>query len=124
MIIIFPITEKEQEFQLGYGLYNIDFAGGFSIEHLDALDIHLFNAQTKETSTLKEKTLKSRDSFRGQKTISCYEFQINDFGTYKIEIKNPEVLLMHHRYNSPFSLLKFIFPNPATPPERINLIIK
>ena len=123
-MIIFPITDKKKEFQLGYGLYGVYFTGGFSIENLDLLDIHLYNSETKETITLKEKTNKSRDYINNQKAIYCYEFQINEFGNFTIELQNPEVLTIKNGYNNPFSILKFIIPNRTTEEENINLVIK
>ena len=123
-MIIFPITDKKKEFQLGYGLYSVYLTGGFSIENLDLLDIHLYNSETKETITLKEKTNKSRDYINNQKAIYCYEFQINEFGTFTIELKNPEVLTIKNSYSNPFSILKFIIPNRTTEEENINLVIK
>ena len=123
-MIIFPITDKQKEFKLGYGLYSVYFTGGFSLENLDLLDIHLYNSETKETITLKEKTLKPRDYINNQKAIYYYEFQINEFGTFTIELKNPEVLIVKNRFDVPFSLLKYIIPNPTTKQENINLIIK
>ena len=123
-MITFPITDKQKEFQLGYGLYSVYFTGGFSLANLDLLDIHLYNSETKETITLKEKTLKSRDYINNQKAIYCYEFQINAFGNFTIEIKNPEVLIIKNRFEVPFSLLKYIIPNQVTRPENIYLIVK
>jgi hypothetical protein len=56
-----------------YGYYNIYFSGGFSIENLDLLDIHLFNAKARETITLKEKSLKQREIINGEKSVWCFE---------------------------------------------------
>lgn len=123
-MINFPITNKNIEFELSYGLYNLYFSGGFSIQNLDLLDIHLFNFVTKDTITLIEKSLKPRDIIKGQRVISCYEFQINEFATYKIEILNPEALLIKRSYDNPFSLLRFFFPNPNVNLETINIFIK
>lgn len=123
-MINFPLSKKEEEFELSYGLYNLYFTGGLSSTNLDLLDIHLFNFKTKETITLKEKSLKPRDIIKGQRAICCFEFQINEFGVYKIEIVNPEVLLIKKSYDNPFSLLRLFFPNPNVNPESINIIIK
>lgn len=123
-MIHFPLLQKEETFELRYGLYALYLSGGFSIDNLDLLDIHLFNAVTKDTITLKEKSLKPRDFIRNERAICCYEFQIKEFGTYKIEIANPEVLIIKSKYDNPFSVLKFIFPNPPIDAKYVNVFIK
>ncbi|MFT3796626.1 hypothetical protein [Flavobacterium sp.] len=123
-MIYFPLLQRQAEFEFGYGLYHLFFSGGFSIDNLDSLDIHLFNAQTKETMTLSEKSFKSREMIAGQKAICCFAFQINDWGRYQIQIGNPEILVLKNSPATPLSLLKMFSTKPEIDPKGINVIIK
>lgn len=101
-MINFPLLQKEKKFELRYDLYHLYFSGGFSIQNLDLLDIHLFNSENSQTITLKEKSLKPRDYINNQKAICCYEFEISEYRIYQIEIANPEVLVIKKKYDNPF----------------------
>ena len=123
-MVKFSISEKEKEFELGYGLYYVYFSSGFSLKNLDILDIQLIDSKTSEVIRLKEKFLKSRDFIAGEKAICCYEFQINNFSLYTLKIKNPEILVMKQSMLISVNFIANLFLKSNFTWENINVIIK
>ena len=122
-MIKFSLLQKEHEFELSYGTYNIYLTGGFDIENIDSLDIHLIDIKSKETITLKEKSLKSRDIINGERAILCYSFDIYNYSDYKLTIANPEIIVIKRNYNMSFSILSLFRKNNSISSEMINVII-
>ena len=52
----FYLKEKTIDFELGYGIYQIFFTGGWYIKNLEELDIELTDLETNEKVNLKTKS--------------------------------------------------------------------
>lgn len=123
-MIKFLLSQKEHNFDLSYGTYNVYISGGFEIENIESLDIHLIDTKSNKTITLKEKNLKSRDSINGERAILCYSFEVYNYSNYKLTIANPEIINIRRNYHMQFSILSLFRKNDAISPEKINVIIK
>ncbi len=122
-MIKFPLLQKEDEFELSYGAYNIYLSGGFKIENIESLDIHLIDTKSNETITLKEKSLKPRDIIKGERAILYYSFDVSNYSDYKLTIANPEIIVIKRDYNMLFSILSLFRKNEAISSDMINVII-
>jgi hypothetical protein len=122
-MIKFSLLQKEHEFELSYGAYNIYLSGGFEVENIESLDIHLIDTKSNETITLKEKNLKPRDIISNERVILCYSFDVYNYSKYKLTIANPEIIAIKRNYNMQFSVLSLFMKNNVIPSEMINVII-
>jgi hypothetical protein len=127
-MIKFPLLQRAHEFELGYGLYSIYITGGFEIEKIESLDVHLIDVLSNETITLKEKSLKGGDVINGERAVLCYSFDVYNYSKYRLSIANPEIIIIKRNIDMPFTLFprlwNFIRPNTAIPQNTIYVIIK
>jgi hypothetical protein len=111
MSIKFNIGQTaESEFH--YGLYTIYILGGHHIETNSDFFIEVENIANGEKIELTEKKLKVRDFKHGKKAIKFYEFQINEYGKFKITVHNYIDIIVKE------SILE-AFPFPFSIPHQI-----
>lgn len=111
MQIKFNISQSaEAEFY--YGLYSIYILGGHHIETNPDFFIQIEKIATGEIIELTEKNLKGRDFKHGKKAIKFYEFQINEYGKFKITAHNYDDIVVKD------SILE-VFPFPFSIPHQI-----
>lgn len=127
-MIKFPFLQKTHEFELGYGLHNIYITGGFGIENIESLDIHLIDITTSETITLTEKSCMGGDTIQGERAVLCYSFTVHSYSKFKLTIANPEIIVMKRNYEPSFmpsfGLSRVLRPNTVVPNKSIFVIIK
>ena len=81
----FFITQKLHDFELGYGNYNVFFTGGWYIQNLDELDIHLIDKYTNETIRLHSKDffgLRKQDYIENPQAVVAYDFNLSNIQIY------------------------------------------
>ena len=121
----FFITQKSYDFELGYGSYNIFFTGGWYIENLNVLDIHLIDKSTSETITLHSKDffgLRKQDYIENQQAVVGYNFNVNKYSDLRLTINNPESLIMKRFH--PFLLLFNLIFSQRISVEKILVVVK
>jgi hypothetical protein len=127
-MIKFPLIQKEHEFELYYGTYNVYLSGGFEIENIECLDVHLIDILSNETITLNEKSLKVGDIINGERAVLCYSFDVYNYSKYRLNIANPEIIIIKRNIDMPFTLFPRLWdvlrPNTAVPQNTITVIIK
>lgn len=111
MHIKFNISQTT-EVELYYGLHTIYILGGHHIKTNPDFFIQIENVVTGEKIELTEKRLKGRDYKHGKKAIKFYEFQINEYGKFKIAAHNYDDIIVKD------SILE-VFPFPFSIPHQI-----
>ena len=125
-MIKFPINKKEFEFELGFGSYNVMLTGGWNVENIDELDVHLFDTSTSETITLKSNEffgLRKQDYVGREKVVVAFSFDIQKYSNLKLTINNPEVLIVKRNHSFMF-LHNLLFGRGVVSTEDINVVIK
>ena len=127
-MIRFPLLQKMHEFELGYGRYNVYVTGGFGIENIESLDVHLTDTQTGETITLKEKAYIGGDIIEGERAVLCFSFDVYSYSKYKLTIANPEIIVIKRNYDASFFTFSrwsnIVKSNTAISLNTISVIIK
>lgn len=112
------------ESEIFYGLYSVYILGGHYVQTNPNFHIKVENTATGEVIKLTEKHFKARDFKFGKKAVKFYEFQINDYGKFRISAQNYQDIVVKESFLEvfpfPFSIphlvLSFVFgPKRKTP---------
>lgn len=121
----FYLKEKTIDFELGYGIYQIFFTGGWYIKNLEELDIELTDIETNEKVNLKTKSffgLRKQDYIGGKKAVQVFEFNLLKASKLRISIKNPETLILKKVH--PFMFMHSILFSRKIETDKIKVVIK
>jgi len=121
----FFLKKKTFEFELGYGIYQIYFTGGWYIKNLENLKIELIDCETNEKIHLKSKDffgLRKQDYIGGERAVKVFEFNLLKLSKLKISINNPETLIMKKAH--PFMFLYSILYPRKIETDIIKVVIK
>lgn len=105
------------ETELYYGLYTIYILGGHHVKTNPDFFMQIENITTGEDIELTEKWPKARDFKNGKKAVKFYEFQINEYGKFKITAHNYEDIIIKDSILEVFDLFPFSILN------RLNSVI-
>lgn len=121
----FYIKEKNYDFELSYGSYQLFFTGGWYIENLEEIDIELIDIDTKNNISLKSKDffgLRLQSYIGNQKAVLAFKFDNMKYSKFKLSIKNPESLIL--KKSHPFMLLHNLIYPKNIPIDEIMIVIK
>ncbi len=119
-IICFPLNEKEKEFEIiNIGLFTFSVLGGGYVNNSGNFLATIKSKDNQKRIDLKENYIKTRFRKNWKIGVEFLQFKISNTGFYKVEIKNPEDLIVKK------SMLKIkqIFQSPL-PVENIEILIK
>lgn len=119
-IIGFPLAEREKEFEIkNAGLFTLCIIGGGYVNNSGSFRVQIKGKDNQRTVYLKENFIKPKFRKNWKMGVEYLQFNISNYGLYKVEIGNPEDLIVKK------SMLKIkrMFQSPL-PIENIEILIK
>lgn len=94
-IIEFPILDSVKEFEIiNPGLYSFCIIGGGYVHNSEGFKTLISNVGSQKSIDLEENIIKPRFRKNWKMGVEYLQFKINNIGNYKIEIQNPEKLIV------------------------------
>jgi hypothetical protein len=119
-IEIFPLIELRKEFEIiRPGLFSICIIGGGHVNNTGSFQVSVQHKDNKKTIDLKENYMKPRFHKKWKTGVEYFSLKIENCGIYKVEISNPEDLIVKQSINKS----QHVFQSPL-PIENIEISIK